>query len=158
MQSIKENSSKTETNILFSNKLSLPLKQNENSLFANVTRTKWKAPDGKVVYFVRLELKLFRGQNLNPLSISLTRTQFEWICECIAKSSGSQTVPAEREEKYLCYEVPENMFGTTVISTIEKKSKFGIVLDLYEISMLSSDANYFVIYNKISKYLWRKIK
>lgn len=157
MQSNKESLNKTETKILFSNKLSLPIKD-ENSLFANVTRTKWKAPDGKIVYFVRLELKLFRGQNPNPLSISLTGTQFEWICQCISQRSGNQTVPAEREGKYLCYEVPETIFGTTIISTIEKKSKFGIVLDIYEVSMLSTDSNILSFIIKFQSTTGEKLK
>jgi hypothetical protein len=125
---------------VFSYKLSAPLKDDCESVFANVTRNRWEAPDGSTIYLVRFALKQFRGKKTNQITISLTSTQFDWIIHCLEHGIASQIVPGEREGKYICFENPEKISGSTIISVIDKKSKFGILLDSSESTTLRASA------------------
>jgi len=100
-KSIKSMSEKTISKTIFSNKLSAPLKDDMKSVFANVVRTQWEAPDGNIVYFVRLEFKLFRGENATPITVTFTQTQFDWLMSCFENAKNSEIVPGEREGKYI---------------------------------------------------------
>jgi hypothetical protein len=62
----KGSSDKVITEIIYSLKLSTPLKEANRSLFAIISRNKWKNPENKIIYFVRLEFKLCRNENSNP--------------------------------------------------------------------------------------------
>jgi hypothetical protein len=121
---------------VFSYKLSIPSKDDCRSVFANVSRNRWIAPDNNIVYFVRFELKLFKGENSNPIAVSLTATQFDWFIQCLENGSGTLVVPAEREGKFICYEVYEKLYGNIGLSVIDKKSKFGILLETFECASL----------------------
>jgi hypothetical protein len=126
---LKSQNSTTESQTVFSVKLSSALKDDWNSAFANVTRTKWLAPDQKVVHFVRLDLKLFRGEGVKPITISLTPCQFDWVIHCMENAPSSVVVAGERPDKFICYEVTEKCYGSTFVSIIERRAKFGIELN-----------------------------
>ena len=136
MNSKMEKSSEKSNAIIYSQKLSLPLKDDSRSLFANVTRSKWIAPDENIIFFVRFELKLSRGVNLNPITLSLTATQVDWLVDCIERNLDTQIVPGEKSEKFICYEISDKITESVTVSVVEKNFKFGIVLDIFECSTL----------------------
>jgi hypothetical protein len=133
-----ENKEQSETIISF--KLSQSLKEDSRSLFAIVVRNPWKAPDGNIFNFIRMEFKLFRGENISPICVSLTPTQFQWIMYQIEKNLISQEVPAEKEGRFLCFERPNNIMDSVIVSIIDKCAKFGVMIESQEQSNLKSYA------------------
>ena len=136
--------SKFPVETVFSKKLSPEDFGDEKSMFANIIRTKWKSNDGNIVYFVRFEFRLNRGSEMKPMCISVTATQLDWIVNCINSNVNHMVIEAEKEGKYISFEKIESLFlSEFAISTIEKKSKFGILLDEYEKSILISNLEIF---------------
>jgi len=133
-----ENKEQSETIISF--KLSQSLKEDSRSLFANVVRNPWKTPDGNIFNFIRMEFKLYRGENISPICVSLTPTQFQWIMYQIEKNLISQEVPAEKEGRFLCFERPNNIMDSVIVSIIDKCAKFGVMIESQEQSNLKSYA------------------
>jgi hypothetical protein len=121
-----------ESETIISYKLSYPLRDENRSLFANVTKNPWITPEGGIYNFIRLELKLNRGKNTNPISVSFTPTQFEWLIHKIENKGDSQLVPGEKEWKFICYERPDHFDDKIIIGVIDHNAKFGIVLDVCE--------------------------
>ena len=125
--------SKFPSEVIFSKKLSASDQNDEKSMFANIIRTQWKANDGKIIYFVRFELKLNRGLEAKPMCISITPVQLDWIVNCINKNVNHMLIEGEREGKYISFEKIESLFlSEFAISTLEKKTKFGVLLDSIE--------------------------
>lgn len=121
-----------ESETIISYRLSYPFRDENRSLYANVTKNPWITPEGSIYNFIRLELKLNRGKNTNPISVSFTPTQFEWLIHKIQNNDVSQLVPGEKEWKFICYERPDNFDGKIIIGVIDRNAKFGIVLDVLE--------------------------
>lgn len=151
------NTEKFVNNSVFVNKLSSSLKDDERSIFANVNRNQWISRDGNVVHFVRLEFKLFKGENSKPMSISLTVSQFEWLLDCIESNAGSKMIEMDREDKYLCYEIPEKIFGSFVVSIIEQKSKYGILFDVTEKAIFKVDGRLLIFIMKYQNAVGNKL-
>jgi hypothetical protein len=133
-----ENKEQSETIISF--KLSQSMKEDSRSLFASVVKNPWKTPEGNIFNFIRMEFKLFRGENISPICVSLTLTQFQWILHQIEKNLISQEVPAEKEGRFLCFERPNNITDSVIVSIIDKCAKFGIMIEPQEQSNLKSYA------------------
>ena len=125
--------SKYPSETIFSRKLSAKDQSDEKSMFANIIRTQWKANDGNIIHFVRFELKLNRGLDAKPMCISITPVQLDWIINCINKNVNHMLIEGEREGKYIFFEKIESLFlSEFAISTLEKKTKFGVLLDSVE--------------------------
>ncbi len=77
-------------------------------------------------------MKLNSGKNTNPISVSFTPTQFEWLIHNIKTRATSQLVPGEKEWKFISYERPDNFDDKIIAGVIDRNAKFGIVLDIYE--------------------------
>jgi hypothetical protein len=117
-------------------------------LFASVIKNPWVTPEGTIYNFIRLEFKLNRGKNANPICVSFTPTQFEWLVHKIANKSESQLVPGEKEWKMVSYERPEHWDDNIIIGVIDRSAKFGIVLDVYEQSQIE-------FYSKILSFVMK---
>jgi len=141
----------SETIISF--KLSQALKEDNRSLFANVVKTSWTSPDDKSFTLLRLEFKLNRGENTNPICVSLTMTQFQWLMHQIEKNLTTQEVPAEKEGRFLCFERPNNIADSVIVSIIDKCAKFGVMIQLEEQSNLKSNAK---VIEFVMHYQWAK--
>jgi len=100
-----------------------------------------------------LEFKLYRGKNSNPISISLTTTQFEWILFNIKNQTTTLSIPGEREGQFICYERPGNILDAIIISIIERKSKFGVLINDFEQLTLVEKSNVilFILKNQNAK-------
>lgn len=102
-------------------------------------------PGGNIDYCNNIEFKINR-LNSNSLTITLTPTQFEWIMFCIENQSKSKELPAEKENKYVCYENLKGIDGTIGVSVIDRKAKFGVIFSVFETQMLKT-------YDKILLFL-----
>jgi hypothetical protein len=65
---------------------------------------------------------------------------------CIENQSKSKEVPAEKEDKYVCYENLKGIDGTIGVSVIDRKAKFGVIFSVFETQMLKT-------YDKILLFL-----
>lgn len=79
--------------------------------------------------------------NSSSISINLTPTQFEWIMDCVESHSGSKVVPGDDEEKFICFENPDNKSDDVIcVSVIDRRAKFGVAIRGYEASTLETNA------------------
>src|SRR5260370_38637226 len=58
----------------------------------------------------------------------------------IASGQCSLHIEAERVGKYVFYEQPPDIYGSIILSILDKKSKFGIMLEPYESATLRAEA------------------
>ena len=131
---------KFPSEVFFTLRLSGDMRRDDRAIFADISRTEWKSYDGNIVYFIRLELRLNRGQDSKPMNVSLTATQLDWVIECIEKDISHMAIEGEREGKFISFDKIESLFLSEIsISTWEKKARFGIIFDSYEKDNLVSN-------------------
>ena len=71
----------------------------------------------------------------------------------IKNQTTTLSIPGEREGNFICYEIPGNILDAIIISIIERKSKFGILINDFEQMTLVEKSNIilFVLKNQNAK-------
>jgi hypothetical protein len=136
---MEESTLQSETLISF--KLSDSIKDDDYSLFANIIKNPWISPEGINYNFIRMEFRLNRGRNAKPICVTYTPTQFDWLLINIQAKSNSQDVPGEKEGKFVCFERITSSTDGIVLSVIDRRAKFGILMDSEEQDMLEKYAD-----------------
>ena len=104
-----------------------------------------------------MEFKLNR-LNSKAITVNLIPTQFEWIMNCVESYSKSKVVPGEKEDKYISYENSSGYDDSIGVSVIDRKAKFGVIINVYEISMLKTYSKILIFVMKFQEAKMDKLK